>query len=299
MIKMKKKITTQQLQTKKFFEKNANIWANEAKLKSNKIENAGHSRSKFVLDLITKRKLKYHLDVGCGTGDLVYNSSRFTKESVGIDFSEKMIKIAKRNFKRKNLYFENSSVFNFKTKRKFDIISANGFIEYISINQIKSFLKFCQNHLVSNGFLVLSVRNRLFNLFSLNDFTENELKENIFINLFKESINLNKLSLKEFLQLKKTRFDKSNYNQPKTGNYNIDVRLQFSPLQMINVLNQYGLNTVELFPINYHPVTPKIFCTQTDFFKISKYISNNYDKLSLIPFSSSFMIVQKKLKNEG
>ena len=90
MIKMKKKITIQQLQTKKFFENNATSWANEAKLKSNKIENAGHSRSKFVLDLITKHKLKYHLDVGCGTGDLVYSSSRFTKESVGIDFSEKL-----------------------------------------------------------------------------------------------------------------------------------------------------------------------------------------------------------------
>ena len=296
MIKLKKKITTQQLQTKKFFEKNANIWAHEAKLKSNKIENAGHSRSKFVLDLITKHKLKYHLDVGCGTGDLVYNSSKSTKKSVGIDFSENMIKIAKKNFKRKNLNFENSSVFNFKTKEKFDLISANGFIEYISIDQIKSFLKICQYHLLNKGFLVLSVRNRLFNLFSLNDFTEKELKENMFIDFFKESINLNKLSFKEFLQLKKSRFDKSNYNQPKTGNYNIDFRLQFSPLQMINVLNQYGLNTVDLFPINYHPVTPKVFSTKSDSFKISKYISKNYNKLSLIPFSSSFMIVAKKIK---
>jgi len=293
---MKKKITSQQLQTKKFFEKNANSWAREAKLELNKIQNPGHLRSKFVLDFITKNRFEYHLDVGCGTGDLVYNSSRFTKKSVGLDFSKNMIKIAKKKFKRKNLYFENSSVFNFKTKEKFDIISANGFIEYISINQIKSFLKFCQYHLVSNGVIVLSVRNRLFNLFSLNDFTEKELKEKMFINFLKESINLNKLSLKEFLRLKKIKFDKSNFNQPKTENYNIDVRLQFTPLQMINVLKQYGFNTVDVFPINYHPVTPKIFSTQIDFFKISKYITQNCDKLSLIPFSSSFMIAAKKLK---
>ena len=77
---MKRKITSQQLQTKKFFEKNANNWAREAKLKSNKIQNPGHSRSKFVLDSITKNRFKYHLDVGCGTGDLVFNSSRFTKK---------------------------------------------------------------------------------------------------------------------------------------------------------------------------------------------------------------------------
>tara|TARA_E500000178_G_C16949101_1_gene720331 strand:+ start:512 stop:1396 length:885 start_codon:yes stop_codon:yes gene_type:complete len=293
---MKRKITSQQLQTKKFFEKNANNWAREAKLKSNKIQNPGHSRSKFVLDSITKNRFKYHLDVGCGTGDLVFNSSRFTKKSVGLDFSKNMIKIAKKKFKRKNLFFENSSVFNFKTKEKFDIISANGFIEYISINQIKSFLKFCQYNLVGNGLIILSVRNRLFNLFSLNDFTEKELKEKMFMNFLKESINLNRLGLKEFLRLKKIKFNKSSFNQPKTENYNIDVRLQFSPLQMINVLNQYNFNTVDIFPINYHPVTPKIFSTQTDFFKISKYITKNCDKLSLIPFSSSFMIAAKKIK---
>ena len=72
------------------------------------------------------------------------------------------------------------------------------------------------------------------------------------------------------MRLKKIKFDKSNFNQPKTENYNIDVRLQFTPLQMINVLKQYGFNTVDVFPINYHPVTPKIFSTQIDFFKISK-----------------------------
>lgn len=291
---MKKKNTIQQLQTKKFFEKNAKNWSNEAKFQLNKTQNAGHERSKFVLNLIKKNKLKYHLDAGCGTGDLAYHSSKFTKNSTGIDFSKNMIKIAKKNYIKKNLNFESSSIFDYKVKNKFDIISANGFIEYISINQINLFLKFCQNYLLKNGLVAISVRNRLFNLFSLNDFSEKELQENSFKNFYKESINLNKLSLKNFLKLKKTKFNKSKYNQPKTGNYNIDNRLQFSPLQMIGVLNKYNFETVELFPINYHPTTPKIFRAQSNYLKIEKYIPKNYSKLSLIPFSSTFIIVAKK-----
>ena len=238
--------------------------------------------------------LKHHLDVGCGTGDLAYHSSKLTKNSTGIDFSENMIKIAKKNYIRKNLNFESSSIFDYKVKNNFDIISANGFIEYISVDQIKLFLKFCKNYLIKNGLVAISVRNRLFNLFSLNDFSEKELQHNSFRDFYKESINLNKFSLKDFLKLKKTKFNKSKYNQPKTGNYNIDNRLQFSPLQMIGILNKYNFKTVELFPINYHPATPKIFRTQSSYLNIEKYITKNYNKLSLIPFSSTFIIVAKK-----
>ena len=63
---------------------------------------------------------------------------------------------------------------------------------------------------------------------------------------------------------------------------------------MIGILNKYNFKTVELFPINYHPATPKIFRTQSSYLNIEKYITKNYNKLSLIPFSSTFIIVAKK-----
>ena len=52
-----------------------------------------------------------------------------------------MINLANKKFKNKNLSYLNLSIFDFNTNYKFDCVSANGFIEYISLNDIKNFLK--------------------------------------------------------------------------------------------------------------------------------------------------------------
>ena len=70
-----------------------------------------------------------------------------------------MIDIAEKKFSRKNLNFECKSVFNYQPNSVFDVISANGFIEYLSINQIKNFIKFCKKNLKKNGFLILGSLN--------------------------------------------------------------------------------------------------------------------------------------------
>ena len=67
------------------------------------------------------RKPDYFLDVGCGSGDLVYMSKPYTQNSVGIDFAEKMITIAKKKFcknKNNNLEFYSKSIFEFRTSKK-------------------------------------------------------------------------------------------------------------------------------------------------------------------------------------
>jgi len=43
------------------------------------------------------------LDVGCGTGDLVCDSSKYVDKSIGIDFSRKMIDIASKKIEEKNI----------------------------------------------------------------------------------------------------------------------------------------------------------------------------------------------------
>ena len=119
-----------------------------------------------------------------------------------------MIKIAKTKFKKKNLEFLNESIFNFNPKIKFDCVSANGFIEYISLDDIKVFLKKSNNLLNKNGYLVFGTRNRLFNLFSLNSFSNKELKKKSFKKFYEESILLNQNQLKDFIKLK-NKFESS------------------------------------------------------------------------------------------
>jgi len=246
-----------------------------------------------VLKIIKQFKLKYHLDVGCGSGDLSYVSSKVTNKSIGLDFAQSMIDIAERKFSRKNLNFECKSVFNYQPNSVFDVISANGFIEYLSINQIKNFIKFCKKNLKKNGFLILGSRNRLYNLFSLNEFSKKEVHKKTFKKFYLESINLAKLNLTNFLKCKKINFEEAPFKQPKNI-INVNKRHQFSPSQLINLLEKYNFKTIEISPINYHPVIPKIYNSSLNYKKISNLILAGKNKLGLIPFASSFMIAAKK-----
>ena len=284
----------QQNQAKKFFELDAKNWSVKAQFKKNKILNTILERNLFVLKIIKKHKLKYHLDVGCGSGDLSYASSKIVNRSIGIDFAKNMIVIANKKFKRKNLEFFNKSVFNYQPNINFDCISANGFIEYLSLLQISKLLNFSYKNLIKNGFIIMGSRNRLFNLFSLNEFSKKEIRSNVFAELYTESINLNTLKFKDFLKQKKLKFEEASFKQPKTG-INVDKRHQFTPSQLIDILERNKFKVIEISPINYHPTTPKIYSSNVNYHKFSNYVTLEKNKLSLIPFSSSFMIAAKKI----
>ena len=224
-------------------------------------------------------------------------ASKISKKSLGIDFSKNMINLANKKFKNKNLSYLNLSIFDFNTNYKFDCVSANGFIEYISLNDIKNFLKISSKLLNKNGYLIFGTRNRLFNLFSLNKFTQNEMKKKSFKKFYEESIALSSLNFNKFIKLKKNRFEEVPFKQPKTG-INVNKRHQFSPLQLVNILKKTGFNPIDFHPINYHPVLPINYMKDINFKIFSNFIYRlkNFNKLSLIPLSSSFMVTAKKIK---
>ena len=132
----------QQKQTKVFFEKDAKNWQKKSDVKKNKKLNTIQERNFYVINKIKLLKIKSLIDVGCGTGDLSFDASKIVKESVGIDFSKNMINLAKDKFKRKNLNFYNDNFFKFNYRQKFDCLSANGFIEYLSLKDIEKFIYF-------------------------------------------------------------------------------------------------------------------------------------------------------------
>jgi 2-polyprenyl-3-methyl-5-hydroxy-6-metoxy-1,4-benzoquinol methylase len=285
----------QQLQTKKFFETEAYAWSQRADVKKNKIKNTIIERNLFAFEIIKKNKLKFHLDVGCGSGDLSFLSSRITNSSIGIDFSKKMIQIAKKKFKNKNLQYFNASIFDFQNHYKFDAISANGFIEYLSNKDVFNFMSYCKSNLKKGGFLILGSRNRLFNLFSLNQFSLHELKTKYFQVLYNEAIALNNMTLKEFSKRKKLDFMPVPFKQPMTRDIKVNIRNQFSPSQIMKLMKKYGFKVTDINPINYHPATPKVYNSNLEYKKISDIIISYNNKLSLIPFSSSFIVAAKKI----
>lgn len=283
----------QQKQTKVFFEKDAKNWQKKSDVKKNKKLNTIQERNFYVINKIKLLKIKSLIDVGCGTGDLSFDASKIVKESVGIDFSKNMINLAKDKFKRKNLNFYNDNFFKFNYRQKFDCLSANGFIEYLSLKDIEKFIYFSKKIVRKNKYIIFGTRNRLFNLFSLNKFTQNEFKKDTFKKFYEESIALTHLKFGYFKNLKKNNFKEVLFKQPKTG-INVDRRHQFSPLQLIDLLKKYNWKPLDIYPINYHPVVPiKYNNKESRLFSNYIYLSKDKNKMPYIPFSSSFMVLAK------
>lgn len=288
-------MSNQQKQTKKFFEKEAKNWSLRADFSTNKIPNTIIQRNSFVIEMIKKYKKKKHLDIGCGSGDLCFYTSKITKQSIGIDFSSKMISIAKKKFDKRNLSFINDNIFNYQPKEKFDVISAAGFLEYLSFDEINKIISYCYKNLTKSGILILGSRNRLYNLFSLNKFTELEAKLKTYKKFLKEAIDLNKFTLTGFLKNNKNYFEETPFSQPTTTGIKVNVRNQFTPGQINNLLSKHNFKINEISPINYHPVSPAIYNNgDKEIRKISNLIMMQKNKLALVPFSSSFIISAKK-----
>ena len=113
---------------------------NDINLESNEI--------KIFLSIIKKKKNV--LDIGCGEGELLRNLKKKNKcNCYGIDFSQKLIKIAKRKSKNINYYCMDMNKIKdeFKAKIKFDYIITKRSIQNLTswteqkkfINQLKFF----------------------------------------------------------------------------------------------------------------------------------------------------------------
>ena len=236
------------------------------------------------------------MDVGCGTGDLVCAVARQGISAIGVDFAQEMVQIAQDNASNNRLelaQFVCGSIFDYDIQSAgYDIISANGFMEYISLEQLREFLDLALRGLKQGGSLVLGSRNKLFNLFSLNDFTSTEIAAGTAQDLLREAIAIvNCRDLAELDFLEPAALPGHMDSQTQTG-IDVSVRYQYTPGQLIHLLREKGWRTVHLAPIHIHVVVPKLK---------KKYPSLHYDlsnllqsfameNMELMPFSSSFML---------
>ena len=135
--------TNQQRQVKKVFENHANKWFKKASKNEKNSINIIKQRNHFVEETARNllKKVDKALDVGCGSGDLVLALQKAKFDAYGIDFARSMIKKATLRANRLGLdteKFSTISFFDYKTDLKFKMISANGFIEYISEQEWKA-----------------------------------------------------------------------------------------------------------------------------------------------------------------
>jgi hypothetical protein len=147
-----------------------------------------------------------------------------------------------------------------------------------------------------DGSLVLGSRNRLFNLFSQNGFTEQEIEAKTILPLLNESkAIMRSASFDELLSLDSLPLPTQDQEQVQTT-IEVSLRLQYTPSQLMKLLHNVGYETVDIYPIHIHGIVPQI----KDLYpKIHVEVANQLqeqalDHQELVAQASSFMIHAKK-----
>lgn len=291
----------QQKETLNYFDSFAKDWKEKAMGQKAAKVNVIAQRNDYVLEVIKSRSENIKtLDVGCGTGELVHEIAKLDIHAVGVDFANEMIKQAKDIAAKENITnaeFLCVSIFDMPIESEsLDVISANGFIEYISHEQLDQFLANAYTYLRKNGSLVFGSRNRLFNIVSMNQYTLDEIKNNSIEKLIKESVQVAAISdPSELVKTDTVELEHSTKTHTNTG-IDVATRFQFTPAQLVKMLTAKGFTVKGLCPIHIHGVSPTFAAGHKEVhYNISNLLSHitDEDKASrykLIPFASSFMI---------
>lgn len=171
---------------KRYFEENAMKWLEDAYASSNYTYPVGLHRSRITMRILTQkfgsRSLNL-LDIGCGSGDLCVLEAESGHQATGIDQSEAMINNAENRLRalpdeiRARLRFIQTGLRTVggKLPRKtYDAVTSLGVIYYLPDD---GELFTCARHLLkSGGILIISCRNRLFNMVSVSDYMLKEIE---------------------------------------------------------------------------------------------------------------------------
>jgi len=158
--------STQKQETRTFFDTKAGAWDDKVSGRAMVRVNVQAQRNDYVLRIVEDRgETRHALDVGCGVGDLVIEMAERGIRATGIDFARGMIDIAHRRLAKSAVEiadFVAVDYFDWPVKDdKYDVISANGFVEYISFEQRDEFLRDMRKGLRSGGSLISHPYNQI------------------------------------------------------------------------------------------------------------------------------------------
>jgi len=295
-------MSEQQKQTLTYFNAFASDWQDKAlgkKVKVNVIE----KRNNAVLAALATLDVKHFIDVGCGTGQLVIAAAGKGITSLGVDFAPEMIEICQQNLKDAkvaNAGFTIASIFDYPDPATpFDAVSAQGFIEYVSAQQMEDFFAKSAKMLRPGGALVLGSRNRLFNCVSFNAFTEIELRLGVLDNLVRQNIVLQSNDNLDtvFAELRKLeKIEPQADKHPSTTGIEVAVRYQYSPAELIMRARAHGFAPKMIYPVHFHGVPlhmkdsqPQLHVQLADLLE-----AQAQSDWRIVPFCSTFVLDLRK-----
>jgi 2-polyprenyl-3-methyl-5-hydroxy-6-metoxy-1,4-benzoquinol methylase len=293
----------QQQQTKIYFNLSSRGWQAKAKGSADRY-NVIKARNAAVLDIIKRDgNVANFLDVGCATGQLAIDVANLGVRSRGVDFAPEMIRIARENNEHAKAAaeFECASFFDLKLViGAYDVISAMGFIEYVSVEQLDLFLERCNKALRTGGALAIGSRNRLFNIFSLNDYTLMEIQLGTLGALVREAVTFRADTQRELFtrMAEHERIDPQPTSHPSTG-ISVDVRYQFSPADLIFRARRNGFEPGAIYPIHFHGLPPACKDAYPGIHaELAKTVeAQTLRDHRLVPYCSSFVLELRKSRH--
>ena len=236
------------------------------------------------------------MDVGCGTGDLACDLAELGLDTIGIDFSAEMIELCRELARERGVSgvsFTCASVFDHEfADASLDLVSANGFIEYISPEELDAFWALCHRILKPGGRVVVSSRNRLFNAFSVNGYTLQEIEAGAAEALLREAVATTVgRTVHEMSDLEPAPPQPPSMRHPDTG-IDVATRYQFTPLQLGRMFEQHGFRCADVLPVHVHGVLPEFKARHPAVHVEIATLLHTFAgrSPSLLPHASAFMI---------
>ncbi len=172
---------TDPVYTRRYFSDGARRWLTTAYVDGATYP-LGTQRGRLALTLVVDRLRAARgrlVDVGCGGGDLCFGAAEVGFETLGVDIAEGMIAEARRRAEalppdvRARLEFRVGDALALGDEsHSLDAVTALGLVEYLDTDA--AFFGWAARRLRPGGVLVVSCRNRLFNMASLNEYTRRE-----------------------------------------------------------------------------------------------------------------------------
>lgn len=244
------------------------------------------------------------VDVGSGAGQLAIEAAKRGWNATGVDFAEEMIALSEKNNADAgaDARFIRASIFEHAiAPESVDVISAQGFIEYVSLAQLDAFLDLVRGWLKPGGALAVGSRNRLFNLHSLNAYTELEQALGTTDRLLTEARLMQSAGSHDeaVTALSELGYE---YEQPKTHpvtGVKVDTRYQFSPADLITKLARHGLAARRVYPVHFHALPLGFLATdpgvKATYKQFAKHASHNWiEEHRIVPYASSFVMEARK-----
>ncbi len=215
---------------------------------------ANVKREQIFIKLLKEHKPKKIVDAGCGAGMPLIHIKKQGFNIIGYDKAENMILEAKKNLELYRLPSDLVFIDDFENPKKIknnsvDCILGMGAFYYAK--NVKKTLLNQKKKLKKNGRLIFSLRNRLFDIVTLNNYTKSFLDEIYEVKkLKKEWKNQYKHLTKNFTDRKITKLEK---NIDEEGVYN---HIPHNPITISDEMSKLGLSVEGIYFYHYHAFPP-------------------------------------------